>query len=74
LYHVDKPSNKTFINKTIAVASSIMMIVVAGWMLYNLRISTIINQSMQGGSGKKISEYIIERKVKTTFKDVAGLA
>jgi len=51
-----------------------MMIVVAGWMLYNLRISTIINQSMQGGSGKKISEYIIERKVKTTFKDVAGLA
>ena len=51
-----------------------LMIVVAGWMLFNLRTSTIINQSMQGGSGKKVSEYILERKVKTTFKDVAGLA
>ena len=73
LYHVDRPSNNTFVQKSIAIASSALMIVVAGWMLYNLRTSTIINQSMQGGSGKKVSEYILEKKVKTTFKDVAGL-
>jgi len=72
LYYSNRLDLDMLLQRWGSIFSSIFGIIAFGALMRSISTTSMMTQGMEGAT-KKVSDYILEKEIKTRFKDVAGL-